>query len=174
MTKNCYRVEYKRSERGKLGRFDINLISFFQNRLCPLIFAACSMLSQRRSRPAYTNHVRFSDHKNVKLYNDASSTNSSTCEILQQILILINTAIVFSQSSSWPEDLSTGVAGKSDSFKMFDLNVVSDGHPLSFFSTHFANRSASSIWGDVLALLHQRFYLCIKFLNIARNKILNW
>ena len=56
-------------------------------------------------------------------------------------------ALVFvsPQHISRRANLSTHVTMKRDSLKMFDLNVIFDGHQLSFFSTHFASRCPTSI-----------------------------
>ena len=54
---------------------------------------------------------------------------------LNHLLQCVSFILVISHRWSWPKFLSTHVAGKNDSFQMFNFYVVSDGIPLRFFST---------------------------------------
>ena len=75
---------------------------------------------------------------------------------------------------SRPAFSSTDITGKADSFQVMRLDMISDGHGMSFLSTDFANISLScSVNIIVCTLLHQRFHLFIKSLQVPWYKVLN-
>ena len=110
----------------------------------------------------------------LSLFKDYFATSTENTLLL---LFLMDQVFVKPQTMPRLGSLSTLVTNKRDTFQVFGLDVVSNGHPLTFFSTDFANTNSGLRFSDrhpFGAFLDQRLHLLIQLLEVIVRIILGY